>query len=133
MTIPLPAITNVTAPFWEACRHGVLQVQRCQSCGYLTFPPDVACNRCLSPDLTWTRCSGAGTVRSYSIVQRPSLPAFRAPYVAAIVQADEGWSLFTNVLDCDPERMAIGMRVAVKFVEMSAQISLPYFTLVDAA
>lgn len=127
MTIPLPAITAVTAPFWEACRRRVLQVQRCQACGYLTFPPDVACNRCLSPDLAWLQCSGAGTVVSYSIVRRPSLPVFRVPYVAAIVRSDEGWSLFTNVVDCDPEHVRIGMRVAVKFVEMSAQITLPYF------
>lgn len=131
MTIPLPAISPLTAPFWDACRRRILQVQRCGACGYLTFPPDVACNRCLSPDLTWLRCSGAGTVMSYSVVWRPSQPAFRAPYVAAIVRSDEGWSLFTNVIDCDPERVRIGMRVAVKFVEMSAQITLPYFAPAD--
>jgi uncharacterized OB-fold protein len=65
---------------------------------------------------------------SYSVVWRPSQPAFQVPYVAAIVRSDEGWSLFTNVIDCAPEQVRIGMRVAVKFVEMSAEITLPYFT-----
>ena len=132
MTIPLPAVSSVTAPFWDACRRGVLQVQRCQSCGHNTFPPDVACNKCLSAALVWSPCSGAGTVMSYSIVRRPAQPAFKVPFVAAIVQTHEGWPLFTNIIDCPPEQVEIGMQVEVRFVEMSAEISLPYFAPVGS-
>ena len=131
MSIPLPAITSVTAPFWDACRRGVLQVQRCRQCGYQTFPADVACNRCLSPDLDWSACTGIGILKSYSIVQRSSQPAFAVPYLAAIVQLDEGWSLFTNLIRCKPDEAKLGMSVKVKFVRMSPEITLPYFAPVS--
>ncbi len=133
MSIPLPQVTPTTAPFWDACRQGVLRVQHCNACGHHTFPPDVACNRCLSADLAWVACAGRGRLRSFSVVRRASQPAFQVPYVAAIVEVDEGWSLFTNLVDSDIERLRIGMPVAVKFVRMSEQISLPYFAPVALA
>jgi len=125
--IPLPTVTRVTAPFWEACRRGVLQVQQCRHCGYATFPADVACNRCLSADLNWSVCKGTGVVKSFSIVRRPAQPAFDVPYIAAIVELDEGWCLFTNLVRCAVENVSIGMRVRAEFVTMSPEITLPYF------
>ena len=88
--IPLPTITQVAAPFWEACRRGVLQVLHCNACGFRTHPPDVVCNSCLSAHVAWMPCAGLGTVVSCSIVWRPSQPSFPVPYVAAIVRLDEG-------------------------------------------
>ena len=127
MMIPLPAVTPITAPFWEACKRGVLQIQRCLNCGHKTLPPDVACNRCLSPGVVWTPCSGLGTVKSFSIVHRASQPVFKVPYIVAIVQLDGGCALFTNLIHCDPDQVKIGMKVKVEFVSMSAEITLPYF------
>jgi uncharacterized OB-fold protein len=131
-TIPLPEVSPLTAPFWAACREGVLTVQECRRCGHRTFPPEVFCARCLSPDLVWRPSSGEGVLRSYSVVWRAAQPAFAVPYLAAIVALSDGWCMFTNLVDCPVERAAIGMPVAVRFVTRSPEITLPYFAPADS-
>jgi uncharacterized OB-fold protein len=131
VTIPLPTQDSVSEPFWEACRRGHLVVQRCVGCGLATFPPEQFCVYCLGNTLKWEACSGRGMIHSYSVVWRPSESSFAVPYVVAIVQLDEGWFMFTNVIDCPAQAVAVGMTVNVKFVQMTDQISLPYFAPVE--
>ena len=49
------------------------------------------------------------------------------PYVVAIVELDEGWHMLTNLVECEPADVAIGMPVDVTFQKMSDEITLPYF------
>ena len=46
------------------------------------------------------------------------MPAFAkaVPYVVSYVQLEEGPQLLTNIVDCDPDDVAIGMAVKVDFV-----------------
>ena len=125
--IPLPAPTRLSQPFWDACQREQLLVQQCSDCDGLTFIPQPACKHCLSPRLEWTEVSGKGTVYSYTVVWRPQTPAFPVPYVVAIVDLDEGCQMMTNVVDCDPADVHVGMRVAAHFRRMSDEITLPYF------
>jgi len=125
--IPLPQPTPLSAPHWEGCRRGELRAQRCRACGTWVFIPQPACRACLSEDLEWAVSSGRGTVYSFSVVHRPPQPAFEAPYVVAIVELDEGWSMLTNLVDCAPDAVAIDMPVEVVFRPMSEEITLPCF------
>jgi hypothetical protein len=67
--------------------------------------------------VAWEQASGAGTVYAFSVVHRNDLPPFneRVPYVAAIVELDEGPRMMTNVVDCDVEDVRVGMAVQVTF------------------
>ena len=102
-------------------------VQRCCGCGAFVHIPEPCCTRCTSFDLEWVRSSGRGTVYSYSVVWRPQQPAFEVPYVVAIVELEEGWKTLTNVIECDPAQVRVGMPVAVTFRRMSEEVTLPYF------
>jgi uncharacterized OB-fold protein len=126
-SIPLPTPTPVSAPFWKGCQRGELLVQRCGACGEHVFIPMPCCTHCTSLDLEWVRSSGQGTVYSYSVVWRPQQPAFATPYIVAIVEMEEGWKMLSNLLDCTPEAVAVGMPVEVVFREMSDETTLPYF------
>ena len=126
-TIPLPVASPVSRPFWDACRAHRLVVQRCGACGNQFFPPQPACTRCLSSDIVFHECTGRGIVYSYTTVWRPQNPGFEIPYIVAIIQLEEGWHLATNLLDCSPERVEIGLPVEVRFTEMSDTVTLPYF------
>jgi uncharacterized OB-fold protein len=126
-TIPLPRPTSVSRPHWEGCREGVLRVQRCRACGHYVFIPQPICTRCQADALEWTASSGRGTVYSHTVVHRPPRPAFAAPYVVAIVELEEGWHMLSNVVDCRPEDVHVGMPVEVTFRVMSEAITLPYF------
>jgi uncharacterized OB-fold protein len=125
--IPLPRPTAISAPHWDGCREGVLRVQRCTTCRVLVFIPRAGCPHCLTETLEWIESSGRGTVYSYSVVHRPQRPEFEVPYVVAIVELEEGWQMLTNLVDCAPEIVRVGMPVAVAFRKMDDEITLPFF------
>ena len=53
------------------------------------------------------------------------MPPFsgRVPYVAAIVDLDEGPRAMTNVVDCEPEDLAVGMALEVTFAAISDELT----------
>ena len=57
---PLPPVLELTKPFWDGCREGVLQIQFCNICDLPWFPPAEACPRCLQDDWEWRPISGQG-------------------------------------------------------------------------
>ena len=102
-------------------------MQKCRDCGGLTFIPQLVCSHCFSGNLEWVRGSGRGNVYSYTVVWRPQTPAFEAPYVVAIVDLQDGYQILTNIVDCDPSEVHIGMPVEVDFRPASEEIVLPFF------
>jgi len=69
-----------------------------------------------------------GTLHALTVVHRPPSAASRldVPYAAALADLDEGFRMMANVVGGDPERVAIGDRVAVTF-ERRGEITLPQF------
>ena len=124
--VPVP--TPDTAYFWEQACRGQLVLQRCRRCQAFQFYPRAVCHRCLGEELEWVPSAGTGHVYSFSVVHRPPNPAYApdVPYVVAIVELDEGVRMMANVVDCEPDRVYIGMRVAVTF-ERRGSVLLPQF------
>lgn len=126
--IPKPHPSRISQPYWDGLRRGELLFQRCGACNGISHTPAVVCAHCNARDqLTWERSSGHGTIYSWTTVWRPQTPAFTVPYTAIIVELDEGWHLLSNLIGCDHEDAAIGMRVEVVFHPLDDQITLPYF------
>jgi len=125
---PLPPVTADTRPFWDRCRAGQLSYQRCAACGRVQFYPRVLCAACGGRALDWERSAGLGRVHAVTVVYRAPSPAFRAdvPYAIALVDLDEGFRMMANVVGCDPETVAIGDRVRLRF-EARGDIALPQF------
>lgn len=125
----LPTPDNESQPFWDAAREGRLLIKHCDACGQYYFYPRDFCPRCWSDRTTWVEAAGTGTVYTYSVVHSNDLPPFpsRVPYVAAIVELDEGPRLMTNVVDCDPSTVEVGMPVEVTFRRETDEITLPVF------
>lgn len=113
-----PPLTNVeTQRFWDATAEGRIELPRCGACDLIIWYPRNVCPDCQSTDLTWTALSGRGTVYSYTVARGGASPGWKQhlPYVVAYVRLDEGPTLLTNLVDCDPESLAIGTAVAVVF------------------
>ena len=125
--IPLPQPTSLSRPHWDGCREGVLRVQRCADCGAYVFIPQPICTACQADRLEWVKSSGRGTVYSFTVVHRPPRPQFEAPYVVAIIELEEGWTMLSNVVGCSPEEVSVGLPVEVDFRAMSEEITLPFF------
>ena len=49
------------------------------------------------------------------------------PYVMAYVQLDEGPKMLTNIIDCGPEQVKIGMPVEVVYEDVTAEVTLAKF------
>lgn len=126
--VPLPRPTVVSKPYWEGCARGELIYQRCGDCRAAIFAPAATCRRCLAKRLTWELSAGLGRIYSWSTVWRPQSPAFATPYVAAIVDLDEGYQMLANVVGCTPEEVSVGLRVAVEFHPIGEGFVLPYFS-----
>jgi len=127
----IPRPTPETRPYWDGCRNGELKLQRCDSCGGYQFFPRMMCCHCDGDSVTWTRVSGRGRVRSYTVVRRPVSKAYAAetPYIVALVELEEGPTLMSNVTGCDPDAITVGMPVEVTFEKWTDEISIPKFRI----
>lgn len=126
---PIPRPSDHSADFWQATTEGRLLIQRCASCSTTIFYPRVNCGACGSTDLTNEEASGRGSVFTYTVARRPTHKAFAdaGPYVIAIVELEEGPHLTTNIVECDPDDVTIGMEVEVIFADERKGIALPLF------
>jgi uncharacterized OB-fold protein len=128
---PLPRPSPLTQPFWNACAEGRLIYQRGVDDPRPIFPPRNFSPHDLSTDLVWADSSGAGRIYSFTVVWRPPTPAFESPFVVAIVELEEGYTMLSNVVDCDVHDVQIGMKVHAIFRAVDG-FTLPFFTPVPA-
>ena len=124
----LPSPDADTQPWWDAAAEGRLLIKRCAACGKPHFYPRSFCPHCWSTDVEWEDASGRATLYTYSIVRRNDLPPWgdRVPYVAAVVDLEEGPRMITNVIDCDEADLEIGMPLTVTF-RQEDDWSIPVF------
>jgi len=122
----LPA-TALTKYFWDACREGRLTYQRCDECGAAFFRPEIACPHCLSRNWNWRESKGAATLYSFSVSYRAPTPAFAAPFIFAVVDVDEGYSMFSNLVGLEIDAAKIGMRLKASFHAVSDEMTVPLF------
>jgi uncharacterized OB-fold protein len=129
---PAPIPTALTAPFWEAAARSTLVRQVCGACGQNFFTPRLACPNCLSESWSWEESSGRGRIYSFTVCHRAPVPGFSVPYVLAIVELDEGWSMLTNLVDGEPSEIDIGTQVQVAWLSVADGQTLPVFRLAAA-
>ena len=131
---PLPDVTTETAFFWTSGGDGVLRLLRCGACGLYVHPPSSRCPRCLSADLAPEAVSGRATLFSYTINHQPWAPGAPVPYVVGLVELVEqpGLRMTTNIVDCAPEDLRIGMALEVTF-ERQEDVWLPLYRPAQSA
>ena len=125
----LPQPDLETQPFWDAAREGRLLIKRCNACARTHFYPRPFCPHCWSQDVEWMDASGRATLYTWSVVHRNDLPPFheRVPYVAAVVDLAEGPRMMTNVVDCEFDRLEVGMALDAVFHPTSDEVTIVQF------
>jgi len=120
MTLPAKAVepNSENLQFFEGAEQGRLVLPRCTACGFVIWFPREICPECGSQDVDWFEASGNGSIYSCTVTRRiPGSWGKAAPFVLAYVELDEGPRVMTNIVDCDPEQVAIGDRVKAVFEE----------------
>lgn len=121
--IPAPRVLPESLPFWQAADEGRYLVKKCQSCGQVHHYPRDICPFCLSADTVWQDSSGTGVVYSFSTMGQGD-----AAYTMAYVTLDEGVTVMSNLVDCDPAQVSIGQKVRVVFTPTEGGHAVPMFT-----
>lgn len=117
-TLPLPEITPLHQPWWDALKDNRLVLPAC-ACGHRWLPASPECPNCLQADRwRWTDASGRGTVVSWVVYRTAYHTAFkdRLPYNVALVELAEGPRLITNLL-MPLADIRIGLPVVLKAEE----------------
>jgi uncharacterized OB-fold protein len=80
------------------------------------FPPRTVCNGCRGQAFDDIRLAQTGTVETFTVIRvAPSGFADQAPYAVGIIKLDDGVKLTAQIVDCDPEKVAIGDPVKLEF------------------
>ncbi len=122
-----PPMGHDNAWWWEAVKAGELRIQRCKSCQTLRHPPRPMCGECRSMEWDSVVASGRGSLHSHTILHHPKFPGFDYPVICALVDLEEGTRLVSNVIDCDPEAVEIGMPLELTFEKVDDEMILPLF------
>lgn len=125
----LPTIEDETREFWEAARQGKLLLRSCNDCGVVHYYPRPFCPECWGDDVTWIEASGRATLYTHSTVYVNDLPPFneRVPYIAAVVDLAEGPRMMTEIVDCEPDQLEIGMPLELAFRDVSDEVTIAVF------
>lgn len=121
----LPDVSNpLSAPFWEGTRAGELRVQRCDSCGYLRWPPSPVCPQCGSEASNWIATQGRGRLYSYATYHRAFDPSLEddLPYTVGLIELVEGPRIYGRLAG-DVSTTAIGDEVEASLVELEPGIT----------
>lgn len=112
-----PPVTDLNRAFWTGGADGHLYMLRCPGCRHWIHPAAERCPACGAADPKPEATSGRGRVFTYTVNRHPYNPAVPLPYVIAVVELDDqpGLRFTTNVVNCDPESVSIGMPVRVTF------------------
>ena len=124
----LPRVTQANEHFWKGGADGRLHQLRCGDCQQWVHPPQPVCPQCLGRSLSPDTVSGRATVATFTLNHQQWVPAPDHPYCIAIVELEEDPTirLTTNIVNCPPEQVEVGMPVQVTF-EQHEDVCIPLF------
>ncbi|MCH2616301.1 MAG: OB-fold domain-containing protein [Actinomycetota bacterium] len=124
MTPDNPAM--LTTKFWDEAKNKKLVRPVCGTCNTSFFSPQILCPWCQSGNWEFKESTGKGSIYSYTIVHRPPDDDYPNPYVIIDVELEEGWRMYSRLIDCSPSEVKIGQAVRVSF-QIFKEKMLPFF------
>jgi len=126
---PVPELTELNRPHFEAAAQGRLSIQRCRPNGHRWFPPARRCPDCLTHDVEWADVTGQATLWSWIRMHQKYFAGFAAelPYLVGFVQLVEGPFLIAGLVDADPAELRCDLPLSVVFREDDGMMR-PRFT-----
>jgi NAD(P)-dependent dehydrogenase (short-subunit alcohol dehydrogenase family)/uncharacterized OB-fold protein len=115
-TLPPGQRGRVALGMTAAAAEGRFELQQCDDCGAVQYPPREACHRCLSSNLKWREQSGEGELLSQTTLAHSNDLFFRErlPWRLGLVRLDAGATLMLHLhgdLPDAPARVKVGARL----------------------
>ena len=126
---PVPHPSDVSQPYWDGLKQGVLTLQRCARCERYRHYPRLVCDNCYSVDVEWVEASGRGTLHSWTVSHHAFHPGFAGelPYILAIVDLEEGVRAMGRLGGVSPGEIRIGLAVRFSAEQRDDGLALPHF------
>lgn len=116
----------LTTKFWDEARNERLVRPVCGRCNTSFFSPQILCPKCQSGKWEFQKSTGKGSIYSYTIIHRPPDDDYPKPYIIIDVELEEGWRMYSRLIDCSPSEVRIGQTVKVAFQVFKGKM-LPFF------
>ena len=99
LNLPPAARGRVALGITAAAAQGRFELQRCEDCGTVQYPPREACHQCLSPRLHWKQQGGEGALLGSTTLHHSNDLYFRErlPWRLGLVQLDVGPSVMVHL------------------------------------
>jgi len=106
-----------SARYWrEIPQRYRCEAAKCTGCGKVFFPPRLVCRECRGRTFETVTLARAGTVETFTVIRIPPTGfGDETPYAVGIVKLDDGVKITAQIVDVDPEAIAIGDRVTMEF------------------
>ncbi|MFT3820179.1 MAG: SDR family NAD(P)-dependent oxidoreductase [Rubrivivax sp.] len=116
INVPPWARGRVALSLTAAAAEGRFELQVCQDCGAVQYPPREACGHCTSPRLRWRPQSGAGQLLAVTTLHHSNDLFFRErlPWRLGLVHLDAGPTVVTHLhgdVQAAPARVTVGARL----------------------
>ncbi|MBN2007803.1 Zn-ribbon domain-containing OB-fold protein [candidate division KSB1 bacterium] len=96
------------------------EAAKCTGCGKIFFPPRIVCDECASRSFETINLSRYGKIVTFTVIRiAPSQFVDQAPYPIGIVELNDGIKICTQIADCNPDDLKIGMPVRLEFRKIS--------------
>jgi uncharacterized OB-fold protein len=121
-----------TAAFFDGTASGQFLLRRCEPDGHLSRPQARQCSTCGTTNLHWSPASGRARLVSWAVIPaRRSAPGDTPvpPTVVAIAELDEGLWWWSQIVDTDPDALAEGQRLQIRFEAPDGGEAVPVFGL----
>ncbi|RZI77744.1 MAG: SDR family NAD(P)-dependent oxidoreductase [Variovorax sp.] len=116
MNLPPGNRGRVALGLTAAAAEGRFELQTCEQCGTVQYPPREVCHKCLSVALRWRAQSGEGALLGSTTLHHSNDLFFRErlPWRLGLVQLDAGPTLMVHLhgeVGDAPERVRVGARL----------------------
>ncbi|MDM0041773.1 SDR family NAD(P)-dependent oxidoreductase [Variovorax sp. J22G21] len=116
MNLPPWARGRVALGITAAAAEGRFELQTCEDCGTVQYPPREACHKCLSPRLHWRAQGGEGKLLASTTLHHSNDLFFRErlPWRLGLVHLDAGPTLMVHLhgeVGDAPTRVRVGARL----------------------
>ena len=108
---------STSARYWrEIPQRYRYEAAKCTGCGAVYFPPRLVCAECKGRTFEKVVLANTGKVETFTVIRvAPSGFTDQAPYGVGIVSLPGGVKVTAQIVDCDPETLAIGDRLRLEF------------------
>ncbi|VWX55903.1 NAD(P)-dependent dehydrogenase, short-chain alcohol dehydrogenase family [Burkholderiales bacterium 8X] len=116
MNLPPGARGRVALNMTAAAAEGRFELQVCEDCGTVQYPPREVCHKCVSPRLHWTPQDGAGQLLGSTTLHHSNDLFFRErlPWRLGLVHLDVGPTLMVHLhgeVGPAPARIRVGAHI----------------------